>query len=396
MCDKSNPLSQKRHLRPSNTMPLHVDSSRGPSRCVCFVSFGHAVGWSNGRSDAVSLWNTFVRVLAGSSFQQSPVVLGVMEPAGGGIMDGSATEQRDFIPYPTNRVVGTVTDAQSAHAAVDALLEAGFAREDIDFLHGADDAHRLDPTGEAYGFRAQFQRTLLRTAGPAEEHRHLLRHLEDVRAGRFVIMVLAKERSKREVAADILNAYGAEFIGFYGRWAWQGFTPPSDVSGGVEEHAVGDHALATTPDMVPSLFAAAWNTRAPDVLASLFDEDAEFVNVVGLWWHDRASIRTAHAYGLARIFNNSRLTVEEIRVKPLSADIAVVHARMSLSGQTPVGAVEEPGSRTTIFSFVVRRTGDRWLCAAAHNTDVIPRMDTNVVDDGGTHRAVNYRTDTSS
>ena len=37
----------------------------------------------------------------------------------------------------------------------------------------------------------------------------------------FVIMVLAKEREKRNVAADILNSHGAEFVGFYGRWAWQ-------------------------------------------------------------------------------------------------------------------------------------------------------------------------------
>lgn len=34
-------------------------------------------------------------------------------------------------------------------------------------------------------------------------------------------MVLAKEREKRNVAADILNSHGAECVSFYGRWAWQ-------------------------------------------------------------------------------------------------------------------------------------------------------------------------------
>ena len=62
-------------------------------------------------------------------------------------MEGSTTEQREFIPYPTNRVVGTIADATSARAAIDALLQAGFAREDIDILHGEDDVRRLDPTG---------------------------------------------------------------------------------------------------------------------------------------------------------------------------------------------------------------------------------------------------------
>src|SRR6185436_2049208 len=136
----------------------------------------------------------------------------------------------DFIPYPTNRVVGTVTDAKDARAAVDALLHAGFERADIDTLHGEKDLHRLDPTGEEHGVLAQFQRTLIRTAGPSEEFRHLSRHVEDVRAGRFVIMVLAKEREKRDVAADVLNAHGAEFVGFYGRWAFESMDAARAVS----------------------------------------------------------------------------------------------------------------------------------------------------------------------
>ena len=49
-----------------------------------------------------------------------------------------------------------------------------------------------------------------------------MHHAEEVRTGRFVIMALAPEREGRTVAADILKAHGAEFVGFYGRWAWQG------------------------------------------------------------------------------------------------------------------------------------------------------------------------------
>ncbi len=129
--------------------------------------------------------------------------------------------QQDFIPYPTNRVVGTIADAAGARATIEALLQAGFDRQDIDILHGDAGVDRLDPTGAEHGFLAQFQRTLIRIAGPAEEFKHLRHHVDDVRAGRFVIMVLAKEREKRNVAADILNSHGAEFVGFYGRWAWQ-------------------------------------------------------------------------------------------------------------------------------------------------------------------------------
>jgi uncharacterized protein (TIGR02246 family) len=302
-------------------------------------------------------------------------------------METTTQERQDFIPYPTNRVVGTIADAKNAEAAIRTLLEAGFDRREIDVLHAEEDVDRLDPTGEEHGFVAQFQRTLLRIAGPAEEYKHLRHHVEDVRAGRFVIMVQAQEREHRTRAADILNAHGAEFVGFYGRWAWEGLT--QDVAVSPEARA---RSAATRPEQIPSLFAEAWNRRDPDSLAALFEDDAEFVNVAGLWWHDRTSIRKAHAYGLERIFNESTLTVEEVRTKQLSDSIVVVHARMALSGQSPVGGIKQPGSRTNMFSFVIRRVGDLWLCASAHNTDVQPNMETNVVDDTGALRATNYRT----
>ena len=286
-------------------------------------------------------------------------------------MESNPAERRDFIPYPMNRVVGTVADAKAARAAIDALLQAGFARQDIDLLHGEAGAQRLDPEGTEHGFLAQFQRTLIRTAGQNEEYKHLMRHAEDVGAGRFVLMVLARQREQRTLAADILNAHGAEFVGFYGKWAWEGLTtgtPPSTETGAAGQR----HAFATRADEIPSLFVEAWNSRNPDALASLFDEDAEFVNVTGLWWHDRAGIRKAHAYGLERIFSQSTLTIDETRIKTLSDALAIVHAQMTLSGPASIGAIERPGSRRTIFSFVVHRLHDRWQCASAQNTDIGP------------------------
>ena len=61
----------------------------------------------------------------------------------------------------------------------------------------------------------------VRVLGPAEESKYLSRHVEDLRAGRFVIMVLAPEPEKRKLAARILNAHDGEFVGFYGPWSWQ-------------------------------------------------------------------------------------------------------------------------------------------------------------------------------
>jgi uncharacterized protein (TIGR02246 family) len=142
---------------------------------------------------------------------------------------------------------------------------------------------------------------------------------------------------------------------------------------------------------MPAAFARSWNARDADGIAALFEEDAEFVNVVGLWWHDREAIRKAHAYGLSRIFAESTLSVGNVRVKALGDGVIVVLARMRLEGQTAIDGVPRPAPRTTVFTFVMRRSGEDWRCAAAQNTDVVPGAETNVVDGNGRLRPVNYR-----
>jgi hypothetical protein len=147
-------------------------------------------------------------------------------------MASAVHQPDDFIAYPTNRVVGTIADPEHARAAIEALLQAGFAQQDIDILHCEEDLHRQGAAGAEHRFLAQFQRLLIRKlAGEykhlrlGEEFEHLRHYVEDVRAGRCVIMVLAKKRDRREAAADILGTHGAELIEFYGRWSWQAMEP---------------------------------------------------------------------------------------------------------------------------------------------------------------------------
>lgn len=277
-----------------------------------------------------------------------------------------SADRTAFIRYPTNRVVGTVGDAGKSRVAIDALLRAGFNREDIDLLHGEEGLRRLDETGAEHGFLAQFQRSLIRNF-ELEEFKQLTHHVEDVRAGRCIIMVLAKRREQRIVAGDILHQHGAEFVGFYGRWAWAD-VPPS-------------HHM--TPADVPAMFVRAWNARDLDSLASLFDGDADFVNETGLRWHGRDSIRKGHADRLQGVADASTLAVGEPNVKLLLPEVAVVHAEMRLSGNDGDAPRASSGPGTTIVSFVVHRVGERWLCASAHKTYLVPDQETTAVGSGG-------------
>jgi uncharacterized protein (TIGR02246 family) len=66
-------------------------------------------------------------------------------------------------------------------------------------------------------------------------------------------------------------------------------------------------------------------------IGTLFADDADFVNVVGIWWEDRAAIAKAHGDALGSFFAGTRLTIGRVKVRHLG-DVAVVHARARLSG----------------------------------------------------------------
>lgn len=151
-----------------------------------------------------------------------------------------------------------------------------------------------------------------------------------------------------------------------------------------------DVSLPDQPDTIPIRFAEAWNERRADKIAGLFEEDADFVNVVGIWWETREDIQKAHDYGLRVIFNESDLNVTKTKVRQLSDDAAVVHARMRLKGQTGRDKSDKPEMRFNIFTFVARKTKAGWICVAAQNTDIVPGKETNLVKDGEL-AAVDYR-----
>lgn len=145
------------------------------------------------------------------------------------------------------------------------------------------------------------------------------------------------------------------------------------------------------PEDAADIFVKAWNERDPQKIASLFENDAEFINVTGLWWHSRAEIEKAHSYGLKTIFKDSQLKLVKTKLKYLTEDIAVMQAKMKLSGQTSTSEVSQPGERRTIFTFVLRCENERWWIVSAQNTDIIPNMETHVRDEKGQLHPVDYR-----
>lgn len=144
------------------------------------------------------------------------------------------------------------------------------------------------------------------------------------------------------------------------------------------------------PREIIERFAQAWNDNNPDGIANLFYDHADFVNVTGKWWDNKTDIRKAHDFGLRVIFQHSSLEILKVKEKFLSDTIAVVHARIRVTGQTEK-EVETAGKRETMFLFVLRKENGIWLCESAQNTDIIFGKQTNIRDEKGELKSVSYK-----
>jgi uncharacterized protein (TIGR02246 family) len=131
-------------------------------------------------------------------------------------------------------------------------------------------------------------------------------------------------------------------------------------------HTAADAAKAVAKRLVDD-----WNKHDMKSFAELFTEDADFVNVIGLWWHGRPEIQKEHEALHANRMKNSDLIAIETAVRVLRQDVAIIHIRWQLAGDTGIDGVTLP-MRQGILSFVTVRTGDRWLIATAQNTDIVP------------------------
>ena len=129
------------------------------------------------------------------------------------------------------------------------------------------------------------------------------------------------------------------------------------------------------PDELLDRFAAAWNGRDAPALAALFDEDADFVNVVGIRWRRRRDIAKAHDYALKRFFKDSALSIEGRTVRFVGDDVAIVHGSWCLEGQrAPDGSLLSP--RRGVMILVMRHSENGWSIVAAQNTDIVPGAET--------------------
>lgn len=117
-------------------------------------------------------------------------------------------------------------------------------------------------------------------------------------------------------------------------------------------------------------FAECWNRHDMEAFGELFSPDAEFVNVVGIWWKGREEIRAAHRVTHQTIFKDSHLTLSDVSIRFPVDSVAIARCRWILEGHlSPEG--EALPDRHGILLHVLLRKGEAWWIIDSQNTDVV-------------------------
>ena len=139
--------------------------------------------------------------------------------------------------------------------------------------------------------------------------------------------------------------------------------PPASANQGGDEAEIRAVALRQ---------GETWTRHDANAYAALFTDDCDVVNVLGWRWKGRSELEGKLAAAFTYVFRDSQLTITDVQVRFLSPEIAVAHARWTMTGaRTPPG-VPEP--RTGIQTLVFTKTAGHWLIAAFQNTIGIPEQ----------------------
>lgn len=115
-------------------------------------------------------------------------------------------------------------------------------------------------------------------------------------------------------------------------------------------------------------FIESWNRHDMKAFGALFTPNADFVNVYGMVLNGRPLIEEHHAFLHQGRFKDSNMTAEQVQVRLLRPDVALLHVQWKLTGDKGLPGEKAPPSETRgTATLVVLEQGGQWLITSVHN-----------------------------
>jgi len=114
----------------------------------------------------------------------------------------------------------------------------------------------------------------------------------------------------------------------------------------------------------------AMNHKDWKAYGDLFTEDADWINVVGMFWHGKENVVKAHAAYATTVFRNGGFMYTDMLIREVAPNVAiVVVTEHSVEQLAPDGVHKLPPGEGRLSFIVVKRKG-QWKIALGHNTDI--------------------------
>jgi uncharacterized protein (TIGR02246 family) len=114
-----------------------------------------------------------------------------------------------------------------------------------------------------------------------------------------------------------------------------------------------------------------WNSHDMDRFAGLFADDVDFVTKSGAWFQGKQATMEHHRKNHTSIFKDSTWTTDQVVIKYVKPDVAIIHIGWGLSGDSHHdGTASAP--RHGMSTWVLTKRNGAWLLLAVQNVNIEP------------------------
>jgi hypothetical protein len=122
----------------------------------------------------------------------------------------------DNLDQSANWLVGVIDDPTMAKRAVQALLQAGFAREDVLLLDGPEALKRVEAKDEQRGPLGWAHKAIASVVTDASSFEEM--YVQEASAGHSIINIHTDDETYIDRGSAVLKQHGAHYIKHFGPW----------------------------------------------------------------------------------------------------------------------------------------------------------------------------------
>jgi uncharacterized protein (TIGR02246 family) len=122
---------------------------------------------------------------------------------------------------------------------------------------------------------------------------------------------------------------------------------------------------------VVNAYEQAWNKHDVDAMVSLFTDDIEWINVVGMWWRGLQDVKRGYVWIHETMLKNVSIHIDSCSVRLLTPGLAICVVMWRKGSFVVAGGKQMPEGKD-IMSLYLRKVGERWAITGGQNTTINP------------------------